>query len=54
MVYFYVFIIFVHRKQCGQVVLDILKEHPVDNVLENIHQIASTLSMASEDTGITR
>ncbi|XP_031633416.1 serine/threonine-protein phosphatase 4 regulatory subunit 1-like isoform X2 [Contarinia nasturtii] len=39
-----------NRKQCGQVVLDVLKEHPVNDVLENIHQIASTLSMASEDT----
>lgn len=42
------------RKQCGQVVLDILKDHPVNDVLENIHQIASTLSMASEDTGKTK
>lgn len=45
------FSVYFCRKQCGQVVLDVLKEHPVNDVMENIHQIASTLSMASEDTG---
>lgn len=45
------FYILICRKQCGQVVLDVLKERPLDEVLEHIHQIASTLCMASEDTG---
>lgn len=46
------FYIFFFRKQCGQVILDVLKENPVDDVLAHIHQIASTLCMASEDSGM--
>lgn len=33
-------------------ILDVLKENPVDDVLAHIHQIASTLCMASEDSGM--
>lgn len=45
------FSLFRYRKQCGQAVLDVLKEQPLADILQHIRQIASTISMAAEDTG---
>lgn len=41
----------IYRKQCGQAVLDVLKEQPIEDILQHIRPIASTISMAAEDTG---
>lgn len=51
----FVCLLFYHchcRKKSGQVVLDVLKRYPLEDVLAHIHRIASTFCMAAEDSGM--